>query len=93
MRLAVASGSVGERAPRIRQGAADGLGFLGVALDRARNEAARSDADIGAADAPVRVLVITAREDLEIAAATRRVLRAAARWFCSYELTAVARRV
>src|SRR5205823_2331935 len=67
----VFTGGVGEHAPRIRQGCADGLGFLGVALDGARNEAARSDADIGAADAPVRVLVVTAREDLEIAAATR----------------------
>jgi acetate kinase len=73
------TGGVGEHAPRVRQGCADGLGFLGVALDSARNDAARSDADIGAADAPVRALVVTAREDLEIAAATRRVLRAAAR--------------
>ncbi|MCO6005414.1 acetate/propionate family kinase [Actinoallomurus purpureus] len=75
----VFTGGVGERAPRIRQGAADGLGFLGVALDGPRNDAARSDADIGAVDAPVRVLVVAAREDLEIAAATRRVLRAVAR--------------
>jgi acetate kinase len=75
----VFTGGVGEHAPQIRQGCVDGLGFLGVALDGPRNDAARSDADISAADAPVRVLVVTAREDLEIAAATRRVLRASAR--------------
>ncbi|GAA4635299.1 acetate kinase [Actinoallomurus vinaceus] len=73
----VFTGGVGERAPRIRQGAADGLGFLGVRLDPDRNAAADADAEVGAPGAPVRTLVVTAREDLEIAAATRRVLRAA----------------
>ena len=75
----VFTGGVGEHAPRIRQGAADGLGLLGVALDRERNEAARADAEIGAPGAPVRVFVVTAREDVEIARGTRQVVRAAAR--------------
>ena len=71
----VFTGGVGEHAPQIRQRAADGLGFLGVVLDRDRNAGAGSDAEIGAERAGVRTLVITAREDLEIAAGTRRVLR------------------
>lgn len=74
----VFTGGVGEHAPRIRQGAAGGLGLLGVALDPERNEDARGDAEIGAAGAPVRVFVVTAREDVEIARGTRQALRAAA---------------
>jgi acetate kinase len=70
----VFTGGVGEAAPRIRAGAAAGLGFLGVALDAAANERATADADVSAADAAARSLVVTAREDLEIAAQVRAVL-------------------
>jgi acetate kinase len=70
----VFTGGVGEHAPAVRRGAADGLGFLGVALDAAANEAATADAEIGAMAAPVRTLVVTAREDLEIARQVRAVL-------------------
>jgi acetate kinase len=70
----VFTGGVGEHAPAVRRGAADALGFLGVALDAAANEAATADAEIGAAGAPVRTLVVTAREDLEIAHQVRAVL-------------------
>jgi acetate kinase len=72
----VFTGGVGEGAPEVRQGAADGLGFLGVRVDPERNAAARADAEIGAPGAAVRSLVVTAREDVEVAAGTRRVLRA-----------------
>jgi acetate kinase len=64
----VFTGGVGEHAPRVRGLAAEGLGFLGVALDPDRNATTRADGLIGP-----RVLVITAREDLEIAAGTRLV--------------------
>jgi acetate kinase len=67
----VFTAGVGERAPQVRAAAAAGLGFLGVALDEGRNAAAEPDTDIGAAGAPVRVLVIHAREDLEIARQVR----------------------
>ncbi|GAA0318309.1 acetate kinase [Actinoallomurus spadix] len=75
----VFTGGVGEHAPEIRRRAADGLGFLGVRIDPVRNAAARGDADIGAPGAAVRSLVVTAREDLEVAAGTRAVLGAASR--------------
>jgi acetate kinase len=65
---------VGERAPRIRALAAAGLGFLGVSLDPAANEAADGDAEIGAGGAAARTFVVTAREDLEIAHLTRSAL-------------------
>ncbi len=68
------TGGVGENAPEIRERAADGLGFLGIALDAARNAEAEPDAEIGAAGSTVRVLVIRSREDLEIAHEVRAVL-------------------
>jgi acetate kinase len=72
----VFTGGVGEHAPTIRARAADGLGFLGVALDAGANAAATADAEIGAAGAAVRALVVTAREDLEVAREVRRLLDA-----------------
>ncbi len=66
---------IGEHAPAVRAAAADGLGFLGVALDADANSAARSDADISAPGTAVRTVVITAREDVEIARQTRAVLQ------------------
>ena len=74
--VVVFTGGVGEGSAEIRARAAAGLGFLGVRLDPARNKLARGDDDIGATDAPVRAFVITAREDLEIAAQVRTVLAA-----------------
>ena len=70
----VFTGGVGERAPVVRALAADGLGFLGVALDPARNETGPEDREIGADGAQVRTLVVAAREDVEIAREVRRVL-------------------
>jgi acetate kinase len=68
------TGGVGEHAPEVRRRAVEGLGFLGVALDPERNAAIVADGEIGRSFSPgVRVLVVTAREDLEIAAGTRRV--------------------
>lgn len=73
--VVVFTGGVGERAPRIRQSACEGLAFLGVGLDRAANlGAGEADADLSAPGAPVRVLLVRAREDVEIARETRRLL-------------------
>ncbi len=68
------TGGVGERAPVIRALAADGLGFLGVALDAERNASGPADREIGADGARVRTLVIVAGEDREIAREVRTVL-------------------
>ena len=43
-------------------------------LDEAANRKASADAEIGAGGSPVHVLVITAREDLEIAREVRNTL-------------------
>jgi acetate kinase len=70
----VFTGGVGEHAAAVRARAAAGLDFLGVALDEAGNAAAQGDADIGAKGAPVRTLVISSREDIEIARQVRTLL-------------------
>jgi len=71
----VFTGGVGEHAATVRELTAGGLGFLGVAIDSRLNLAAAGDGEISAQDASARTLVITAREDLEIARAVRGVLR------------------
>jgi acetate kinase len=68
----VFTGGVGEHAPEVRRRAADGLDFLGIALDPVRDDT--TDAEIGRPGAAVRTFVVTAREDLEIATAVRRLL-------------------
>jgi acetate kinase len=68
------TGGIGEHSSLVRGRAAVGLGFLGVAVDDALNSAADGDADISPVDAPVRSVVVTAREDLEIARLTRAAL-------------------
>jgi acetate kinase len=70
----VFTGGVGENAAAVRAAAAQGLAFLGVALDERRNAQAAPDADVSAPGAAVRTLVVAAREDLEIAAQTRAAL-------------------
>ncbi len=71
--LLVFTGGVGEHAPQIRERACAGLGFLDLGLDPGRN-GATGDAEIGAAGRRVRVVVVTAREDLQIAHEVRQVL-------------------
>jgi acetate kinase len=70
----VFTGGVGEHSAPIRQAAVDGLAFLGAAVDADRNAAPGGDRDITAAGAPVRTLVVNAREDVEIARQVRRAL-------------------
>jgi acetate kinase len=71
----VFTGGVGEHAHEVRSGAVQGLAFLGAAIDESANAAGEGDRDISAATANVTTLVVRAREDVEIAGQTRRVLR------------------
>jgi acetate kinase len=70
----VFTGGVGEHSALVRQRTGDGVGFLGVGVDPPANAAVDGDADITATGASVRTLVVTAREDLEIARQTRAAL-------------------
>lgn len=70
----VFTGGVGERSWRVREEACRGLGFLGVRLDEARNRDAEPDVAVGTA--AVAVLVVAAREDLEVVREVRGTLAA-----------------
>ena len=69
----VFTGGVGENSAAIRARAADGLGLLGVEVDAGQNAAARGDTAITGPRSAVQVLVVAAREDLEVARQVRTV--------------------
>ncbi|MDD7939618.1 acetate/propionate family kinase [Actinomycetospora lutea] len=70
------SGGVGENSPVLRRRVAAGLGFLGVAVDPGADALAVGgvEADVSAADARARTVVVHVREDLVIARQVRAVL-------------------
>ncbi|CAN5490059.1 acetate kinase [soil metagenome] len=70
----VFTGGVGEHSPWMRAAVADRLGWLGVAVDTGVNHTASGDVDLTAAGASVTTLVISAREDLQIAGESRAVM-------------------
>jgi acetate kinase len=70
----VFTGGVGEHLGRVRAEACERLRFLGIELDLTANRAAGGDAVISAAGAGV--VVVTAREDIEIARGVRSTLLA-----------------
>jgi acetate kinase len=70
----VFSGGIGENEPEIRALACSGLGFLGVALDEARN--AESAARISQDASPTAVRVIATDEELMLAREAIRLARA-----------------
>jgi acetate kinase len=69
----VFTGGVGENTPLLRGVLSKQLAFLGLELDVEKNAAPRADQDIAAADSQVRVLVIRAGEEWEIARACYRL--------------------
>jgi acetate kinase len=70
----VLTGGVGEHAAEVRAAACERLAFLGVVVDPSLNDSVDGDAEISSSDATVRVLVVRAREDLEIARQVRTVV-------------------
>ena len=68
------TGGVGEHSSTVRRRAAEKLGFLGVGIDVRQNSDDPDDRDISATGVRVRTLVVTAREDLQIAREVRALL-------------------
>jgi acetate kinase len=77
----VFTGGVGERSAQIRAGVGTRLQHLGVTIDEGRNRRATRDVDteVSTAGSSVAVLVVTAREALEIARCTQAILEPSGR--------------
>ncbi len=73
------TGGIGENGIRIRQAVCQGLEYLGIRIDPARNQVRGRDAVISTDGAVVPVLVILANEELVIARETARLVVASGR--------------
>lgn len=69
----VFTAGVGENDADTRKAVTDGLGFLGIKIDDAKNST-RGTVDISAGDATVKTLVIPTNEELMIAIDTKRLV-------------------
>ena len=70
----VFTGGIGEHSSTIRARVVDGFAYVGARLDLSSNASAPVDQDVAPADSAVRILVITAREDLTILRHVKRLL-------------------
>jgi acetate kinase len=70
----VFTGGVGEHSAGVRAAVGEGLAFLGIRIEAELNHKVDGDADISSSGAPVRTLVVHAREDIEVARAVRQAL-------------------
>jgi acetate kinase len=70
----VFTGGVGENSGPVREALCESLAYFGVLLDRAKNQQIKGDMAIHADASQVRVLVIHAREEWEIARACSRLV-------------------
>jgi acetate kinase len=75
----VFTGGIGEHSAAVRQTACDRFRLLGLEIDKHSNARAKPDIDISAPGSTVRVLVIKAQEDWEIAQDVQRTLVSGAR--------------
>jgi acetate kinase len=71
----VFTGGAGNASPRLRADTCAGLGFLGVSIESTGNHALEGDGLVSAPGATPVVLVVEAREDLEIARHVRELPR------------------
>jgi len=72
--LLIFAGSVGLRAPGVRQRICQGLGFLGLDLDPVRNEAATGEAIVSTPDSRHPIVAVEVDEELVIARDTYRLV-------------------
>jgi acetate kinase len=73
------TGGIGENSARLRAACCEGLEFLGVQLDRERNEAGAGDRPVSTAASPVTVLALATNEELIVARRAWKVLEGRAR--------------
>jgi acetate kinase len=70
----VFTGGAGENSSRLRADTCAGLSFLGAAIDAAANASGTSDRIVSPAGSPTAVVVVAAREELEMARQVRLLL-------------------
>jgi acetate kinase len=73
--VVVFTGGIGENSPRLRSACCQGLEFLGITLDAARNGQGSGDRIISVDGAPVSVLAVAANEELIVARRAYALLR------------------
>jgi len=61
------TGGIGENSPRLRAACCQGLEFLGIRMDAARNESGAGDRVVSAGDSAVTVLALATNEELVVA--------------------------
>jgi acetate kinase len=70
------TGGVGENSAPIRAATCAAIAFLGVEIDKSANDAGRHDRIISSLKSTVAVMVLGAREDIELATQVRLCLAA-----------------
>jgi len=70
----VFTGGIGLRSPEVRRRVCDNLGFLGIAIDPARNESSGDESIVSPDGSPVTVMVMRTNEELIVARQTRAVV-------------------
>ncbi len=68
------TGGIGENSARLRAACCEGLAFLGIRLDAARNETGAGDREVSSPDSPVKVFALATNEELIVARRAYRVL-------------------
>jgi acetate kinase len=74
------TGGIGENSARLRAACSEGLEFLGIHLDRERNETGTGDRFVSTEDSPVAVLALATNEELIVARRALKVLEGRSRW-------------
>lgn len=70
----VFGGGIGENSVTVRKKALEGLEFMGIRLDDAKNEASPKNAEISAPDSPVKVFVVATNEEIIVARKAKQCL-------------------
>ncbi len=71
------TGGIGENSPRLRELCCQGLEFLGVRLDAARNREGAGDRIVSSDDSAVKVVALSTNEELNVARRAHRCLTGA----------------
>jgi len=75
MDVLIFTGGVGENVPQVREIVCEQLAFVGLKLDAGKNKEPKLDVDIAEGSSTVRVLVIRAEEEWEIARECHRLVQ------------------